>query len=74
MKLNRFFKSLLLFAFFLVSFGAMAQAPVEPDPDLDDPSDPLNPAPIANYILPMLVVGIVTAYVLLRKKTTTQAS
>ena len=45
-----------------------AQLPEDPDPDPDGPSEPLDPAPIGDYLIPMFIVGIATAFILLKKK------
>ncbi len=72
MKFNNVIRALLTFVLFLTLTSAFSQTPSDPDPDLDNPGDPLNPAPIGDYMLPMLVLGVATAYVLLRKKATTK--
>jgi hypothetical protein len=74
MKLNKVIKTMLTFVLFLMVSNAFSQAPTDPDEDLDDEGADLNPAPIGDYILPMLVLGIATAYVLLRKKTAASTS
>ena len=77
MKLNNVIKTILTLVLFMFVTGAFAQPGEVPDPggSGDDGNPPLNPgAPISDYILPMLVVGIATAYVLLRKKSATHVS
>ena len=78
MKLNKVIKIVLTLVLFLAVSSGFAQGPADvPDPGgtEDTPGSPLEPgAPIADYILPMLVVGIATAYVMLRKKATAQVS
>ena len=67
----KIFFTLALFFTFEIGF---AQTPVDPDPTLDDPADPLNPAPIGVYLVPMFILGIATVYMLLRKKEINQVS
>jgi hypothetical protein len=76
MKLNKMIKTILTLVLFLAVSTAFAQPIEEPDPDGsgDSGNPPLDPAPIGDYMIPMLVLGIATAFVLLRKKTTTQVS
>lgn len=75
MNKNKFIKTILTFVLVLAVSSMFAQgSPTEPGDDTDDPEAPLNPAPISDYLLPMLVLGVATAYVLLRKKTTQQVS
>lgn len=76
MKLNKMIKTILTLVLFLAVSTAFAQPSGEPDPDGsgDSGNPPLDPAPIGDYMIPMLVLGIATAFVLLRKKTTTQVS
>lgn len=61
-------------ALFLAVSTAFAQGlPGDVPGGGDGVGDPMEPvAPIADYILPMLAIGVVTAYVLLRKKATAQ--
>jgi len=68
MKLNRVTKNILTLVVLFSLSTAFAKAPVDPDPVPDDPINPLNPAPIGDYLIPMLVFGMATAFVLLRKK------
>lgn len=74
MNKNTVIKTLYTLALFFTFVTGFAQTPVEPDPTLDDPADPLNPAPIGDYLVPMFILGIATAYVLLRKKAINQVS
>lgn len=70
MKLNKIIKITIAFLFFLcMSVPAFAQGEQAPDEE-DAGNEALNPAPIGDYILPMLVLGVATAFVLLRKKNT----
>lgn len=50
----------------LFSFSAYAQA--DPDENEDGENELLNPTPINDYILPMLVVGVASGYYLIKKK------
>ena len=68
MKSSTLSKALLSLVFFFSVSGVFAQLPEDPDPDVDGPGDDLNPAPIGDYMLPMLVLGVATAFVLLKKK------
>lgn len=68
MKKNKLTKIALTIVFFIGMNSAFAQFPVDPDDDLDPDDAPLDPAPISDYLIPMLVVGITTAFVLLKKK------
>lgn len=74
MKFNNIIKTILAVVLFMVVTNTFAQPPgSEPDPGgaEDNSESPLEPgAPIADFILPMLMVGVATAYVLLRKKAT----
>ena len=73
MNKNKIIKTILTFVLVLAVSSMFAQ-PAEPGGDLDPEDGDLNPAPISDYLLPMLVLGVATAYVLLRKKTTQQVS
>ena len=68
MKSSTLSKALLSLVFFFSVSGVFAQLPEDPDPDVDGPGDDLDPAPIGDYMLPMLVLGVATAFVLLKKK------
>lgn len=57
--------SIVLMMFFTVP--VMAQFGETPE-DEDEEDTPLDPAPIDDYIVPLLLVGVVTGYYLLRKK------
>ncbi len=70
MKLNKITKTLLTLVFFFSLSSAFAQLPEDPGDDVDPGDAPLDPAPIGDYILPMLVVGVASAYILLKKKAT----
>lgn len=67
MKSSNITKTILALAFFFF-VGTIYADPIDPDEDPDEEEAPLNPAPIGDYIIPMFVVGVVTAFVLLRKK------
>lgn len=67
MNKSKFLKTIMTLVL-LVAVTTMFAQPAEPGGDLDPEDGPLNPAPINDYLLPMLVVGVATAYVLLRKK------
>jgi len=66
MKSNKVTKVILTLAFFFSVSGMFAN-PDNPNEIPDDSSAPLN-APIGDYIIPMLLLGMATAFVLLRKK------
>jgi hypothetical protein len=68
MKSNKIVKLILPFIFLFVVSIASAQVD-EGLEDLDGDGAPLNPLPIEDYVIPMLLLGIATAFVLLRKKT-----
>ena len=68
MKLNKVTKIIFTLVFFFGVSTAFAQFPEDPDPDPDGPSEPLDPAPIGDYLIPMFIVGIATAFILLKKK------
>ncbi len=76
MKLNKMIKTILTLVLFLAVSTSFAQPSGEPDPDGlgDSGNPPLDPAPIGDYLIPMLVLGVATAFVVLRKKTATQVS
>lgn len=62
-------KFLYMIVFFLLcSFPAMAGDFDEADETEDLDNDLLNPTPIDDYIIPMLVLGVATAFYLVRKK------
>lgn len=71
MKVNKVTKTILALAFFFSVSGMLAQ-PTNPDPVEDDPMAPLEPAPISDYLIPMLVLGVASAFVLLKKKAPAQ--
>ena len=68
MKLNKVTKIIFTLVFFFAVSSVFAQFPEDPDPDPDGPSEPLDPAPIGDYLIPMLIVGVATAFILLKKK------
>ena len=68
MKINKLTKIVLTVVFFCGINGAFAQFPEDPDDDLDPNDAPLNPAPISDYLIPMLVIGVATAFILIKKK------
>lgn len=75
MKLSKLTKPFLMLAFFFAVSGVCAQ-PTEPgggNPDEDDENAPLDPAPISDYLIPMLVVGVATAFVLIKRQAPTRA-
>ena len=74
MNKNTMIKTFFTLALFFAFTTGFAQDPVDPDPTLDNPGAPLNPAPIGDYLVPMFILGIATAYVLLRKKEISQVS
>jgi hypothetical protein len=64
-KINKIVKIILPFVFLFVVSIASAQV----DEGLEDlDGAPLQPLPIKDYVIPMLLLGITTAFVLLRKK------
>ena len=74
MNKNTIIKTFFTLALFFSFASGFAQEPVDPDPTLDNPGDPLNPTPIGDYMIPMFILGMATAFVLMRKKTTTKVS
>ena len=68
MKFNNLSKTILTLVFFFTVSGVFAQLPEEPGEDPDDNDAPLDPAPISDYLIPMLMVGVATAFILLKKK------
>lgn len=68
MKLNSVTKTVLVMVFFLSSISAFAQLPGDPDDNVDPVDAPLEPAPISHYLIPMLVLGAATAFILIKKK------
>ncbi len=73
MKFNNIIKTILAVVLFMVVTNTFAQPGSEPDAggNEDNSESPLEPgASIADFILPMLMLGVATAYVLLRKKAT----
>lgn len=76
MKSNKVVKTIIPFVFlFLFNMPCYAQQLGEDPDDTEDGEDAeLNPVPIEDYIVPMLVLGIATAFILLRKKEVKSAS
>ena len=72
MKLTKLTKPFLMLAFFFAVSGVCAQ-PTDPEQDPDDENAPLDPAPISDYLIPMLVVGVATAFVLIKRQAPTRA-
>jgi hypothetical protein len=70
--MKKFLKTILYTAVLLISLNAFAGNDDNPDVLPGDPGDPV--APIDYYILPMLIVGISTAYFLKRRTSTEQVS
>ena len=68
MNLSKITKTILTLVFFFGMSTAFAQFPEDPGDEVDPGDAPLDPAPIGDYILPMLVLGVATAYILLKKK------
>ena len=69
MNLSKITKTILTLVFFFGMSTAFAQFPPEdPDDEIDNPGEPLDPAPIADYLIPMLIIGVATAFILLKKK------
>ena len=73
MKQNKIFKLAILVLFFVATLSVHAQ-PSDPELDPDDEGADLNPAPISDYLLPMLIIGVATAFILLRTKTRQEVS
>lgn len=67
MNFRKNIKTFLLVVLFFITFQGFAQGPSEPDEGTGGDGD-LNPAPIENYIIPMLLLGVVTAFVLLKPR------
>ena len=67
MNFRKIIKSFLLLVLFFITFQGVAQTPGEPDEGTGGDGN-LNPAPIENYIVPMLLIGVVTAFVLLKPR------
>ncbi len=66
-------KTILTLLFFFTISGVFAQLPEDPDDDIDPGDAPLDPAPIGDYLIPMLVLGVATAFILLKKSTPIKA-
>ena len=67
MKSNNVIKTILLFSLFF-SVGSISAQPGDPDEDPDAENALVDPAPIGDYVIPMMVLGVVTAFVLFKKK------
>jgi len=72
MKFRKEIKTILLLVFFFAAANGFAQGPEDVDEGTAGDGS-LNPAPIGDYVLPMLLLGIGTAYVLLKKKATAKS-
>ena len=68
MKLNTTTKLVVALMFFFSVSGAFAQFPEDPDDNVDLEDADLDPAPINDYLIPMLVLGAATAFILIKKK------
>lgn len=68
MRLSKVTKILLTMVFFFSMSSAFAQFPEDPDDNVDPGDAPLDPAPISDYLIPMLVLGVATAFILIKKK------
>lgn len=68
MKVNTTTKLVIALMFFFSVSGAFAQLPEDPDDNVDPVDGPLDPAPINDYLIPMLIIGMATAFILLKKK------
>jgi hypothetical protein len=66
MKFRKEIKTILLLVFFFAAANGFAQID-EPDEGTGGDGT-LDPAPIGDYILPMLLLGIGTAFVLLKRR------
>ena len=68
MRLSKVTKLILTMVFFFSMSSAFAQFPEDPDDNVDPGDAPLDPAPISDYLIPMLVLGVATAFILIKKK------
>ena len=66
MNFRKEIKTILLLVFFLAAAPGFAQID-EPDEGTGGDGS-LNPAPIGDYIVPMLLLGVATAFVLLKNR------
>ena len=67
MKISSTLKILYILALFFCINSTFA-TPGEGDPAPDSEGATLDPAPIDDYLIPMLIMGAVTAFVLLRRR------
>lgn len=67
MNFRKEIKTLLLLVFFFAAANGFAQID-EPDGNQDNGNAPLDPAPIGDYIVPMLLLGVATGFVLLKRR------
>ena len=67
MNFRKEIKTILLLVFFFAAAHGFAQGPDEVDEGTGGDGS-LNPAPIGDYIVPMLLLGVATAFVLLKKR------
>ncbi|WP_432671657.1 hypothetical protein [Flavobacterium sp. SM2513] len=68
MTINKLTKIALTVVLLFGMNSVFAQFPEDPDPDTDPEDGALDPAPISDYLIPMLVIGVATAFILLKKK------
>lgn len=68
MRLNIVTKLILTLVFFLSMSSAFAQFPENPNENPDSEDAELDPAPINEYLIPMLVLGVAVAFILIKKK------
>lgn len=76
MTKNKVMKTVLTFVLLFAVSISYAETPVNPNEENDPAGDEnLNPAaPISDYLLPMLIIGVATAFILLRTKTRQEVS
>ncbi len=68
MRLSKVTKLILTMVFFFSMSSAFAQFPEDPDDNVDLEDADLDPAPINDYLIPMLVLGVAVAFILIKKK------
>ena len=68
MKLNKVTKIIFTLVLFFGVSSVFAQFPEDPGDEVDPGDAPLDPAPIGDYLIPMLIAGVATAFILLKKK------